>query len=377
MTTDSSEAAEEQPQHAWASQTPTTRIKGVPQALIYAGQLNEEQNRDSFAVVLSGVETVIGTTFENDIRDGQQVAERIPEGEPRPTDYRFADADDEDSTIVKGSLTTGEKGPNVYDEGAVSEDEIIVWYNGMSGQRVGRALDFNGMPFAAYTDSGYLKKGLYQAAEGWREANSSQRSDMAQNGQAPRVVRAPILRDDVEDREILIDVTRRENGRGYELHIFDAEQFEEEFGSLDYPTEDIPRGRYGLDAESEITFRSVAPEEAEETLDEAGYAMHMQHGGFWQEKPANADYEPPSARSFDVTVEQADEEDVQEQWDEFAQMIADELPDGQTPEAAYSTGIEGLIEKNAGLFHEVPSAETIRTLVYEKVSWLDADELAA
>lgn len=377
--TDEDTADEDRPQHAWASQTPETRIRGTVEEIIFAGQLGSsvEQPDDSFGVVLSGVETVIGTTFVNDVRDGEQVAEQIPEDAPRPTDYRFADEDDEDSTIVKGSLTTGEKGPNVYDPGEVAEDEIIVWYNGMSGQRVGRALDFNGMPFARYTDSGYLIKGLYQAAEGWRDASSAERSDLAGAGRAPRVVRAPILREDVAGSEVLIDVTRYDGGRGYELHVFDADEFEDEFGDVTTATDELPRGRYGLDVESEIEFRSVAPEEAEETIEDAGYAMHMFEGPGWQDEPENADYEPPGSDEFDVSVETADEEDVEEQWDEFASMIASNLPDGLSPDEAYTGGLESVIEKNESKFHEVPTEDQIRTRVYEQVSWLDADEIEA
>lgn len=379
MPDEENEAAEEQPQYAWAQQTPVTRIQGRPQAIIFADQLGAEQPDDSYGVVLADAEVVVGTLFENQIRDGELTVDAVEEGQPRPTDYRIADPDDRDVVFDRdGNLKSKENGPNIYVEGdAVAEDEIIVWYNGMAGQRIGRTLDFNGLPFADYTDSGYLKKGLYQAAEGWRGASSSQRGELVDKGLAPRVVRAPILREDVEDTEVLIDVTRYDGGRGYELHVFDAAEFEDEFGSLDHPTDDIERGQYGLECESEIQFTSVSPEEAEETLEEAGYAMHMVHGDGWVEEPENADYQPPGADSFDVTVEQADEEDIEQQWDEFASMIADEIPDGATPDETYSRGIEGVIEKNSGLFHEVPSAEEIRRRVYEKVAWLDVDEVEA
>lgn len=379
----------EREQFAWASQTPTTRIAGEVAGLIYAGNLSDtvEQNDTSFGVVLRDPTVVNGTLFVNEQKDDDGTMEdAVDEDSTVPTDYRVADPTDEDANIVKGALSTEEKSTvdgdraNVYEEAdGFDEDEIIVWYNGMSGQRIGRTLDFNGLPFARFTDDGYLVKGLMQPADGWRGANSDKRRQMARNGKAPRVARAPILRFRVDDdgnlsdegsREVLIDVSRYQGGRTYEAHVFDAAAFADEHGnhSADFDSDD----------EAELEW--VYDENADDVLDQAEYAMSPYTGDGWQDEPAG--YESPRTGTGDFTVdsEVPDDEEIEEQYDEFADMVVGEMEGnealhGQTPADAFRGGIEGLIGRNSEAFHVPPESDTIRQAVYERIDWLDVDDL--
>lgn len=393
----------------WASMTPESRIEGTPRELIYSGDLNEEQNDTSFGLVLENPSVVRGTLFRNTEKPSDGTTDDAVEDQPRPTDYRIADPDDRDTTIVKGSLTTGENGPNVYDEAdGFDEEEILIWFNGMSGQRISRVLDFNGRPFARWTDSGYLIKGLYQAANGWRDANSDQRSNMAQNGQAPRVVRFPVLRnsvdvtrnsdgevtdatllDEPEDFEILIDLTRYRGGRGYELQAFEADGFEAEFGSKDVPTEDLDRDDYyNIQADSVLDMPytngadeildQVAADVDSESIQVAADLFVMETGDGWQDKPEGAETGTEST-SFDVEPDHGGSSDggmtLQEQEFAFAEQTAGALPHGKDPAETYEGGLEGLVERNADKFDGEPDIEHIREEVYAQTKWLDLDDL--
>jgi hypothetical protein len=395
------DADTEEEQLAWAQQTPTTRIKGVPRGIIFGGTLDSSvaQNgptatgdrSSGFGIVFEDVEVITGTLFENTERDGDDGLTESTDDHGRPTDYRIADPDDRDATIVKGSLTTDENGPNVYDESdAVSDEQTIVWYNGMAGERISRALDFNGLPYARWTDDGYLVKGLYQAAEEWRGANTDQRQEMKQNGLAPRVARVPVLRwdDAVTDEdapEVLVDISRYRGGRGYEAHVFDAEAFEEEFGDLETPVEDIERDDYyQLETDAEFDWRFA--EDADEVLDELEIGMRMYTGEGFQDEPADwsASY---SSGTGDFEVEtstiERDERGLTKEQANFVEMVVGEMQSnedahGKTPNQVFRGGLEGLIERNVEAFDVVPSGDTVETIrraVYEGVEWLDAEDL--
>lgn len=388
-TTTEGEPEVERQMRAWASQTPSTRIKAEITEVIFAGRLGEEQTGSSFGIVVKNPEVVIGSLYSNQVKpeDGL-TADRVPEGESRPTDYRIVDEDDRNTTIANGALVTGEEGPNTYDPDAtVEEEEVILWYNGLSGERLGRVLDFNGRPFARWTDDGYLIKGLFQVAEGWRGANSEQRKELKSDGKAPRVARLPILRDDVKDTEVLIDMTRYRGGRGYEIHVFDADAFEAEFGSIDHPTDEISRDQYyGLETESELDM--PYSEDADDVIVEAfgpnvdeedpsaDFFMSMETGAGWQSKPEGA-ASGSGTGDFEVSVDQGSQEQTEEQYEQFAEMVASELAEGLTPDEAYNGGLESLIGKNAEAFHVVPSAGEIRKRIYARVSWLDEEDLDA
>lgn len=373
---------------AWASQTPVTRIEAEVTDVIFAGGLGDTQTGSSFGVVLQSPEVVTGELFVNQVKpeDGL-TAEGVPEGHSRPTDYRIVDTDDRGTTVANGALVTGEEGPNTYDEGeAIAEDEIIVWYNGLSGERIARVLDFNGRPFARWTDDGYLIKGLFQVAEGWRGGNSEQRKALKNDGRAPRVARLPILREDVKGQRLLFDMTRYRGGRGYEIHVFDAEAFEDEFGSRDFPTADIERDdRYQLVADSELDM--PYSEDADDVLVETfgpevdeidptpEFFMSMETGAGWQDRPEGATTAASGTGDFEVSVDQGSDEQIQAQYARFADMVASEIAEGLTPDEAYDGGLESVIGKNAEAFHVVPSANDVRPLIYERVPWLDADDL--
>lgn len=395
-----SDTESDEVEYAWASQTPDTRLKGTPAGLIYAGQLDDtqRQNSTSYGLVLEGPEVVEGSLWENQEKpDDGTTADGVEDDEPRPTDYRIADPDDRDTTVANGALVSDEDGPNTYDEAdGISEDAIIVWYNGMSGQRLSRVLDFNGRPFARWTDDAYLVKGLYQPAEGWRGANGDKRSDMAKNGKAPRVARAPILRQRVETSyndegnvedvtlleepeadEVLIDMSRYQGGRTYELHVFDAAEFASEFGNH---SADIPRENgYVEDTEAELDM-SYNPA-ADDVLEQAEYSMHMYTGEGFQDEPAGWTPQSTSAvSSFGVSAESGDDTEdtdgltaAQEQ---FVREVVDELKGtGMTPDEAFDGGLAGLIGKFESEFDRVPDEDDVRTEVYGRVAHLDVDEL--
>lgn len=389
---------------AWGVQTPTTRIAGVPTALIYAGQLGPqtEQNDMSYGLVLEDVDVVTGDLWENQAKpDDGLTVDTIDDDQSRPTDYRIADADHGRTTIANGALVTDEHGPNTYDEAeAVGEDSIILWYNGLTGQRLGRTLDFHGRPFARWTDDGeYLIKGLLQPATGWRE-NPSERGRMAKNGKAPRVARAPILRQRVEvsrddegdvtdvtlleepaEQRILIDMSNEEGGQGYRVNLFDAESFEEEHGDLSTPIDELPTDEWGnVDDESALGFNYTP--NADDVLEQAGYRMSMYTGDGWQDEPAA--WSPQSTSEVDSfginTGEEGSEEPdgLTAQQEQFVREVVDEVKGtGLTPEEVFGEqgGLEGLIGKYQEQFDRVPDADDVREAVYERVSHLDSDDL--
>lgn len=393
--------AEERETYAWASQTPTTRISGVVTDIVYAGNLSDTtaQNDTSFGVVLSDPEVVNGSLFVNQEKanDGT-TAEGVDDDQPRPTDYRIVDEDDRDTTIANGALVTDENGPNTYDEAdGFDEDEILVWYNGLTGQRLSRLLDFNGQPYARWTDGDdpYLIKGLYQCAPGWREANGSKRGEMAGEGKAPRVARAPILRQRVEpvfedgekvganlldepnEQRILVDMSRPQSGRGYRLHAFDAEQFEDEFDDLGA---DVPRNDAGYvkdDIESEIEW-NYEPH-ADSVLEQAEYRMHMYTGDGWQDEPDS--YTPQSTSevgSFGIATDDGgdDGDGLSAEAVQFVEEVAQDLKGtGMTPEERYDGGISGLVGKHREDFSSAPDVDELREAIFAEVAHLDTSDL--
>lgn len=393
---------EQREEYAWASQTPETRIRGKPRGIIYAGRLDDSQaqNDTSFGLIVEDPEVVNGSLWQNQAKpDGGLTSDGVEDGQPRPTDYRIVDEDDRDTTIANGALVTGEEGPNTYDESdGFEEDTVIIWYNGMSGERLSRVMDFNGRPFARWTDDGYLVKGLYQPAEGWRDANSDKRSQMKDNGKAPRVARAPILRDRVEvtrddegeienvdvnldddfaGDEVLVDMSRFMGGRGYEIHVFDSSQFASEFGnhSAEIPRNDSGYVKDDVESELDMPYTPVA----DQVLEEAGYRVHMYTGDGWQDEPD--DWSPQSTSevgTFGISTdtEDGDSDGITAQEEQFIQEIVGEVAGtGLPPSEVFEGGIPALIGKYGDQFDRAPDLETIRREVYTRVSHLDPDEL--
>lgn len=412
--TDSEENSEERETYPWVSQTPTTRIEGTPKRIIYAGRLGDtvEQNSSNFGVVFEDVEVVGGELWVNEAKeDGSTTADAVGDDESRPTDYRVLDTDDESVSFDKdGNVESGENGPNTYVEAdSIEEDEVVVWYNGLAGKRVARTLDFNGRPYADWTDDGsYLLKGLFQPHPEWREEGAN-RSKLADDGKAPRVVRAPILRnavdiewgededgnsvlegvdvdlDDPSEQRVLVQMSR--SGRAYRAYLFDADEFEEEFGSLDA---ELPRNDDGfvkndIDSQLEMLYTSAA----DEVLEEAEYSMHMYTEGTWQNEPEGWTAQSTSeVGTFGVTADAGDSSSsdddsglpaaVEQFVDETVsalEQLHEQKGDAPTPEEAFEGGIAGLIGQYSEQFDRVPDADVIQVEVYERTSHLDPSDL--
>lgn len=394
---------------AWASQTPTTRIAGTPVDLIYAGRLSDDikQNDLSFGVVLKDPEVVAGTLFVNQAKpEGDTVENVVDEDSTVPTDYRVADPEDQDATFDReGSFKTDEKSTvdgesaNTYEEADdFDEDEVLVWYNGLTGQRIGRTLDFNGQPFSRWTegDDPYLIKGLLQSTDEWRD-RPQDRGKFASEGNAPRIARAPVLRDRVayernddgeiqsaevldepEEREILIDMRRPDEGRGYRAYVFDADEFEDELGSLDAElTDEVMASISDIESNFGPEIDLMYSPRADTVLDEVGYRMHMYTGAEWPNEPENW---TPSNRSevdsFGIAGGTSAADAVQAEEEQFIDEVAADLAGtGQTPEEAYDGGVEGLVGKYRDQFSDSPDVERIRLGVFSAVAHLDTDDL--
>lgn len=400
---DAESTDEERETYAWVSQQPNSRIVGTPVDLIYAGELGSDvaQNDDSYILLLKDAEVVNGSLFVNEEKpDDGTTADSTGEDEPRSTDYRVISEDSGVGTFVKGSLTTGENGANVYDEAdEFAEDVVAVFYNGVTGSRVGRTMDFNGRQYARWTETPYLVKGLYQAHPDWRGADSQTRSDLAQNGKAPRVARVPIPRfhvdgssydSDMEGDEIVIDMTLLrpdQSNSGYEVHIFDAAAMEAEFGDSTTPVDEMDRGQWGLDVDSELDY--ISHDDPESVLEDAEVGFSMYTGEGWPDEPADWELEYDLQTSFGIQAAingdddsgggQTDEAAFEEDLHNFASEVATALPDGQSPEDVFDGGLSGLVESRADQFRgREPTADdiaNIRSEVYSEVNWLDPSSL--
>lgn len=350
---DAENAEEEREEFAWLNQTPTTTISGKPLGMIYAGSLSqhEEQNGTSFGIVLEDVEVVEGDLYRNADKPEDGFTFKDDENEQRATDYRVVDLDDQQTTTVNAgdqTFVTDRSGASFEPADGFDEGPVIAWYNGMAGQFVARALDFNGRPFAEYKEDGYLMKGLFQVAEGWRDR--SQRSDLAKNGKAPRVARVPILRPEADGERVTIEIGRYNGGRMYEAHVYEGATTDE-------------------DAEFDMRYE----EEADDVLAEEGVTMSLHHGEGWQDRPANAE---ASADDFDIQVEAGggveDTDGLTSQQEAFVESTSNALEGTDlTPAEAFNGGLSGLME-NHGVSGDV---EEIREAIYVNVSHLDEEDL--
>jgi hypothetical protein len=394
-TSNEADDAEEYEPTATGNQSPTTRIEVTPEELFTPQSLDSDdaQNSDTFGLRVSNVESIIGETFVNAEKpDGEPIATVVDEDSTTPTDYRFADPSDSEASFDReGNFQTDEtstvdgESANTYVEGDV-DGEAVVYYNGMSGNRLGRTLDFNGRPFARTTDDGYFTGGLYQIHSEWRDP--SNRGQLAGDGKAPRMVRTPRLRDDVRNARILIDVTRYQGGRAYELHVFNADAFESEFGSKDHPTSEIPRDDYGgLDCESELEMPyhdNATDVIADEELWVAPY-----DGEGWETVTDDSLPFDDGGSDFSVSTSVADDTDdtvdAEDQYTEITDLIVETMEDteaahGKEPSEVFNGGIEGVLQSNEDEFVDYPSdeqVEAIRRDVFSRVPWLTTDTLEA
>lgn len=317
----------EQQQLAWVNQTPTTKLTGEFVDLIYSGDLSSRtaQNGTSFGVVMKNLRVDEGDLYRNQNKDGDALVIVDEDEGKRATDYRVADDGDEVEGRGQPSLTTIQAGDQTiltdragqsFEVGELSDDEVIVWYNGMSGQIIGRALDIHGRPFAEYKNDGYLVKGLLQVAEGWRNGNKGQ---MVRDGLGPRVARAPVPRPDLVGNEVSIEIGRWNGGRMYEATItdVDGEQVDMEYSS-----------------------------DFEENFESHEIGMHLHHGEGWQDKPANAQ-EP--ARQFNITVggETNDDGFTAVQQNFITSVTTAVIEAGQrNADDAFMNGVAGLMDQH-------------------------------
>lgn len=307
-------------------------------------------------------------------------------------DYKIADESDRDADVqeVSDQILGIDVGGGVFASERVDEfthDKVMVWYGGISGQFILRALDFNGLPSARYKEDGYLVKGLLQHPLGWFDRDednypdlveTTDRSELAratQNGgmgRPPRVARPPVLRSDIEGEEVFIRIGRYNGGRMMEATIafndFEGDNVEE-------ATQLEPR--YEQEPEEVL---------ADEFGDEDVYSLY--HGDGWQPKiegDAESGTEDTSGASFDVDVDTGDDSGSSGPTDdeiEFGEMVSEKIAgSGATPDEEIfpvdgdNTNLEGLVGANADQFSETPDIDAIREVIYENTSHLDVDDL--
>jgi hypothetical protein len=373
--TTGTEQTDEEASYAWASQQPTTRIRVDPNELIYSGDLDETvaQNDTSFALQADAIEVINGTVFENDERDEYESTSEAAEeqDQPRATDFRVVDVEDESANAKNDFLFTREEmGDYTVREESI-EEETLLFFNGMSGQFIGRTLDFNGLPWARYTDEGYLVKGLLQVPDEWRSANRSKRSDMAKDGRAPRVTRTPFLREDVD--EIIIDLSRYNGGRMYEVHVFDGTEIEN-------PELDLQEGSDGMMLDGVEELQPRYDDEADDYLADREVRWAMYHGAGWPDEPANAE----ATGSVDVELDVGgDEAELESGFTASQERLIDSFEDalkgsGVTPDGAFDGGLEAAIETyapDAGCVDNPPETSDVREELYVRLSHLDVESL--
>lgn len=331
-------------------------------------------------------------------------------------DYKLADEGDRDfkrqevDDTLLGVSVGSDTFPSTQVE-TIEEDRVMVWYRGISGQFIGQALDFNGRPSARFKDDGYLVKGLLQNPLGWFDrdednypdlVDTTNRRDIASRdgkGMPPRFARPAVLRDDVEGREVFIDIARYNDG-----NMLSATTA---FNEGDWTIEEYLDAAGGSDSVFETLDSLEGPqpryeESPEEVLvgafdldsgDDIEYLYDLHDGNGWQPIPDNAFYgvgdqgsDGDSGGSFDTpelagdSVEHPTDQEV-----EFAEMLSEMLAgtgadpdDGGTfkdPTGDGFTDLEGVVGHNADQFSVTPSVDAIREVIYENVSHLDADDL--
>lgn len=324
------------------------------------------------------------------------------------TDYKVADPENDRDAEVDTMEFDGEErvtgvdvGSGTFKSEEVEEfdsDRIMVWYGGISGQRAGRILDFNGLPFARYTDDGYLIKGLMQAPLGWRNTNGSMsdkeqfgvtktRDDLKKAETYPRVARPPVVRDDIEGR-VFFGVGRFKGGNGFEPTIGRAvEDYESVLETL--RSEDVPwEKEYDTDI-LDMRYDQEPEERLAAEFEDASNIYSLYHGAGWQDEPDNAqsvlggEGSDTDGSSFDVEMDDEVEHPT-EQEVTFAKTIAEKITGAQndageqaTPDEAFESkgGLEGVVDNNEGNLDTEPDVEAIREVVYENTDGLSTDDL--
>ena len=296
------------------------------------------------------------------------------------TDYKIADTSDSrtEEQEVGGEILGVDVGGGTYGAEKLDDfdaDRIMVWYGGMAGQFIGRGLDFNGQPFSRWTDEGYLIKGLFQVPIGWRgDADLEQYDDVPTTdhkelatdlGRKPRVVRPPILREDIDGR-VFVAIGRYNGGRMNEVHIGRAmDSYDDMFESLranDEPEYDSFDMKYDAEADERIATAFDNPAEL----------LALYTGEGWASEPANAQSFGESdgdsdGGSFDIETDDSGVEHPTDEEDTFAQMVSEKLAGTgvENVDDAFDDGLEGLVESNADNFDNEYDVGAIRELVEE------------
>jgi len=272
------------------------------------------------------------------------------------------------------------------------------------GQLVGRGLDFNGTPFARYTEAGdngaYLVKGLFQVPLGWRGESdvdqydsvpTTDRSELARAedkgglGRPPRLARPPILRGDIDGRTFTA-LGRYNGGDMFEVHIGRAEEsYDAILDALDANDDpeqhfDAIAMRYDDDAEERITAEFDSTD-----------VMSLYHGEGWADEPQNVQTDSDdggsdnSGGSFDLDVDAGGDDTVDHPTDtetEFGENISEKIagtgvsPDDEIfPTEDGNVDLEGIIEERADVFDAEPDVGAIRRVVYETTDHLSESDL--
>jgi hypothetical protein len=313
------------------------------------------------------------------------------------TDYKIADPTDQEASVqeIDGNTLGIDVSGGVFESEEVEElsDTIMVWYGGMSGQFLSRALDFNGLPFARYTEDGYLMKGLYQAPIGWRgdadveqfdNVPTTDRKELAQSqkrgglGRPPRVARPPLLRDDIDGRTA-IELGRLNGGDMYEIHAIRALEDYSDYLNDESEADEI-----------DMRYDNAPEERLAEAFDNPDEIYTLYTGEGWQDTPDNAQNVTDNSGedgggSFDVDVSDDDGDEVSHPTDgevEFAQMVSEQIAGtGADPRDdifnadGNDVNLEGLIGANSGNFEVTPDVAAITEEVFERADHLSTGDL--
>lgn len=438
--TDSEEEFEYYPQ---VTQHPTTIIEGEVVDIVTGADIDSgvEQTGSSFGVVFEQPEVADGTLWQNrNVPDGfdstseyndtirmaqadddtdyirgrevtdeaiEAAQERLDEADidyegedydslkVKGTDFKVADTDDRDAE-VQSVVFDGEEKVTGIDVGggsfnseqvdAFDVDRIMVWYGGMSGQFVGRGLDFNGMPFSRYTDDGYLVKGLFQVPIGWRgdadveqydNVPTTNRKELATDlNRAPRVIRPPVLRDDIDGRAF-IGIGRYNGGNMYEVQMGRAQ---DDYGDVFTDDADFD--------ELSMQYSQEADEVLAEAFDDPASVFALYHGEGWQPEPDNAqpfgdgDSEGGDGGSFDVGVADDETAGLTDAEQSFADTISEKIAgrDIHLDDEVFDVGdgekgdLAALVEHNAGAFDtDDPNVDGIRASIVDQTDHLGGE----
>jgi hypothetical protein len=191
---------------------------------------------------------------------------------------------------------------------------------------------------------------------------------MASNGKAPRVVRPPILRDDIDS--IAVEIYR--SGQAYYINFGHAQDDyseiidgDESFESIDF--------QYAENAAE--TIASEFDDDPTNWYEDDGW-----NGGLNLDNKSEGGSSDGS--SFDIDVNEADDDGPEHPTDnevEFANMVVEKIEGtGADPADAIfgdgdeKTDLEGLVAANEGNFDVTPDVDAIDATIRENASHLTA-----